>query len=357
MSLPLAFLKHAGQWTEEPGTADSVVVTTRARLARNVQGFVFAPHATSTALAEVQEEIIGALEKSPFFTPWFRLDMTDVSGTERGYLRECRLISKEMERGGASRSVYVAENFKSSIMLNEEDHLRMQALEPGFQPGRVMTSVQTIEAEVSRVLGCATHPRYGFLTACPTNAGTGLRISAMLHLPGLVLKREVEETLAGLSQHGLTSRGFWGENTDNIGDFYQISNEVTLGKSAEVIVASVVAAVQGIAERERTARKLLLARGGVVVEDVIWRSYAVLAFARKIESAEAMRLLSRLRLGIEGALFPGLTHETLNRLITDIQPNHLLLRHAAPEDTDGRDVARAALIRKCLHGVTDQTSL
>ncbi|MBI1292030.1 ATP--guanido phosphotransferase [bacterium] len=354
MSLPSTLVQNSVQWLSEAAPCDAVVVSTRVRFARNVAGHPFAPHATSLILQRVRRDIGEAFAQAPHFNEYYSLEMTDVSGTERGFMKEARLVSKEMERGGASRAVYVAHDLRSSVMVNEEDHLRLQALEPGFQLARAQEALTQLEAEIGRALPYAFHPRLGYLTACPTNLGTGLRASVMMHLPALALKREVESLAAPLQRQGLTVRGFHGENSDHTGDHFQVSNEVTLGRSVEEIEELLAATVNAIMEREMEARSLLLTKGGVAALDTIWRSYGVLTNARKIDSNEAMKLLSRVRLGIDHGCFPHLTHAGLNALVAEVQPGHLVLRHGAGEETEERDIVRASLIRQILTAQAQQ---
>lgn len=350
MTLPPEIIAQDPNWLEEASPCDNVVVTSRARFARNVQNAPFAPHASAGALAEVREQIAEALSRNGYFADFMCLELTELSGLERTFLKESRLISKEMERGGPNRAVYVNRDLKCSIMVNEEDHLRIQCLEPGLQINRTQTKLNAIDTEAAKVLPCAFHEKFGYLTACPTNVGTALRASVMMHLPGLALKREIEAALQELPSRGLTVRGFHGENSEGVGDFYQISNEVTLGRSVEQIEQELADAVSTLMERELASRSLLHQKGGWTVKDAIWRSFGILSHARKIESVEAMKLLSRVRLGIDEGFFESLTHEKLNKLVFAIQPGHLVFCHGAGEDAEERDITRANLIREVLAG-------
>jgi protein arginine kinase len=327
---------------------ESVVVSSRTRLARNVIGYPFSPHAGVSANMEVREELRRVFAGSGHFSTYHELEMSELSGRERGFLKEARFISKEMERGGPSRAVYLDRELKCSIMVNEEDHLRIQCLEPGLQVAAAMERVRRVEGKLGALLSFAHHRRFGFLTACPTNAGTGLRASVMMHLPALSLRREIETIISALPRQGMTVRGFHGENSDNLGDLFQISNEVTLGRSVEQIEELLAEVVGMLLDREIEARSLLFTKGGVALQDTVWRSFGLLTHARKMDTAEAMKLLSRLRLGIDQQWFPGLDHAVLNALIAEVQPGHLMIRHDAPDETDTRGVLRADLIRKTL---------
>ncbi len=348
MTLPPELTSSEADWFASSAPFHQVVVTSRARYARNLANFPFAPHAEPHMLDAINQEICRALESVDYFDDYLRLEVADVDVNGRAYLKEARLISREMERGGAHRTVFVSRDLKSSILINEEDHLRIQCLETGFQIEKVQKRLGEVHEHIARVLSLSRHDRYGFLTACPTNVGSGLRVSAMMHLPGLTTSRELEKSLKGLPEIGLTVRGFHGENSENVGDYYQISNEVTLGMSVQEIEERLTEVVSKLISQESEARSLLLSSGSVGILDSIWRSFGVLTHARKIDSTEAMKLISRLRLGIEGNFFPGLTHEKLNQLILEIQPGHLIFRHGASDEPTERDSIRAELIRNYL---------
>lgn len=348
MSLPKHLSSSDLKWLEQPAPTNNIVVSSRTRLARNLSDQPFAPHANPSDLSEIDDQIREAIDQNPFFKSFTRVELSESTASERAFLKEARLISKEMERGGANRAVYVNQDLKCSIMVNEEDHLRMQRLEPGLQISQAQLQLDEVDRETAKVLPLAFHDHFGFLTACPTNVGTGLRASVMMHLPGLAFRREIEAAFRDLPSKGLTVRGFQGENSEGLGDFYQISNEVTLGKSVAEIEQHLDEAVSAIIAREREARSLLLTHGGMTVTDAIWRSFGILANARRMESAEAMKLLSRLRLGIDAGFFDNLSHEKFNRLVVEIQPGHLHYRHGAAEDAEQRDIARADLIRRAL---------
>src|SRR5690606_7308639 len=189
------------------------------------------------------------------------------------------LISKEMERASEHLAAYIAPDAMSSIMINEEDHIRAQTLEAGLNVERAYERLDEIDREIASVLGFAWSEKYGYLTACPTNVGTGFRASVMLHLPGLTLLKEVESSLQGIAHHGLTVRGFYGENSEYLGDFYQISNEITLGKTVEQIIKNLTTVIHRVIERELEARLELFRHHEIATNDTIWRSYGLLAHA------------------------------------------------------------------------------
>lgn len=349
MTIPAELTKEK-TWAGDESPYHHVIVSSRARFARNIAGNRFAPHADSAELTRIYNDVRSAFEISPLLSTYHRIDMTEATGLERGYLKESRLISKEMERGGANRLVYIAPDLKSSVMVNEEDHIRMQCLEPGLNLSGVHDALTKLEREIAQVLNFSYHEELGFLTACPTNVGTGLRISVMMHLPGLAIKRKEQAIFKTLVTQGLTVRGFHGENSENTGHFYQISNEVTLGKAIADIELQLSDTIHDILRQELEARSLLTSQGGIAVQDDIWRAFGILRHARRISTEEAMKLLSRLRLGIGTGGFEIITHQDLNQLLLDIQPGRLVLCHNAPDNPEARDAARASLIRKKLGG-------
>ena len=266
-------------------------------------------------------------------------------------MRESHLISHELERdGGPDRLVFTPPSFDGSIMINEEDHLRMTTLAPGFHLQQVFDRLRQIEVAVEHELDLAYSDEFGYLAACPTNAGTGLRLSVMLHLPGLALGEKVDESLLGLSELGLVVRGAYGENSDHAGDLYQISNEITLGKSEEDLLELLESVVRQIVERELEMRHKLLRETSVKLQDAVCRAIAILSSARQIDSGEAVALLSRVRLGIGHEWGIGMRHPELSRLFFDIQPGHLQYRHAGYATPYDRDCERARLLRERFGG-------
>ncbi|MDX2176250.1 MAG: ATP--guanido phosphotransferase [Candidatus Sumerlaeia bacterium] len=340
-------LLEAG-WLTGAAPCPHVVLSSRIRFARNLAGSRFAPHAPRESLEKIRARVLDAAAAIPAFAEFDRLDLAELGAAERALLKETRLISKEMERAAPGRAVFFARDRKASVMVNEEDHLRIQCIEPGLQLDKCLARASGLEEALGAALPFAIHKRFGYLTACPSNVGTGLRASVMLHLPALTLLREVEDLFGMLGQHGLAVRGFNGENSEFLGDFYQFSNEVTLGRSVEEILRALGAMITRLIEREEEARATLFRDKAPLLDDSIWRSYGVLTNARRMNSKEAMALLSRLRLGIDRGYFRSLTHEELNRLFIVIQPAHLGRRYAdaPPDDVEARDVSRAVFLRE-----------
>jgi protein arginine kinase len=342
--LPERYRQSDG-WLDEKGPDQHVVVSSRARLARNLSRIPFATHAKQQELDEVSQIVNRTIQNLPTISVFHLIDLHNVSALERRYLKESHIISAEMEKGDVHRVVHVRPDYRISIMVNEEDHLRIQGLVSGFRLPDVFQDILNIDMELMETLPTAFSDQYGYLTACPTNLGTGLRVSVMLHLPGLTLSRKIEDMVQMVQPSGVTVRGFYGENSEYFGDFYQISNEISLGKTEEEIVDLLMSVIRIIIEQEEKARETLFHDRAAPIEDTIWRAYGLLSQARLMDTQEAMKLLSRIRLGVDRGYFKTLDHSRLSRLMIEIQPAHLEYHKKCDPDTEARDTSRAALLR------------
>jgi protein arginine kinase len=335
-------------WLSRKGPEEHVVISSRARYARNLPKLPFPLRASSDELQNIASRVREAVQATDTFSEGLTFDLANVPAIERNYLKESHLISTEMEKGATSRLIYLDQGVTLAVMVNEEDHLRMYAIETGFQLASVLQRLVVLEDNLAAKIHFAFSHQYGYLTACPTNTGTGLRASVMLHLPALVISKQITEMLKGLATPGLTVRGFYGENSEFIGDFFQISNEITLGLSEEEIMLRLTTKVEQFIEREEQARRALFEKNAVTIDDDIWRAWGTLKNARMIESQEAVRHLSRLRLGIDRNYFGALTHAELSKLVVEVQPGHLQVVHGE-SSSERRDVLRAELLRARLH--------
>ncbi|MBT8402517.1 MAG: ATP--guanido phosphotransferase, partial [Gemmatimonadetes bacterium] len=281
------------------------------------------------------------------------LHMPALDARSRRILLERRLASRELVGDGDTdpprgTAVLVSSGAPLNVMINEEDHLRLQALVSGLRVREAWSLVDRLDEEMGRELAYAFHHEFGFLTSCPTNVGTGLRASVLVHLPGLVLTKEISKVLHALGQVGLTFRGLYGEGSEVVGNFFQISNQTTLGKSEEDLLDHLDRVVRKVIQHELDARQILLRDAGSVTEDKIWRAYGLLRYARSLPFEELMNLLSGVRLGVSLKLLPELRVYTLNKLMIFTQPAHL-------EEAAGRDLTpsesdahRAAFVRRIL---------
>ncbi|MCX7019865.1 MAG: protein arginine kinase [bacterium] len=341
-------LRKSDEWLDRGGPDNNVVMSSRARYARNLPRIPFPMRARHEELKEVLDRVQRAIRNNPRFASPLSFSLTEIKSVERNYLKENHLISTEMEKGGENRMIILTDDIKLAVMINEEDHLRLFALDTGFQLCEVFNQAAALESELGRELGFAFSPKYGYLTACPTNTGTGLRASVMLHLPGLSYIKQISEIVKSMPQLGLTVRGFHGENSENQGDFFQISNEVTLGKSEEQIIDLLSRVIEQILDKEKQARRMLFEKNRAFIEDELWRAYGLLAHARLMTSHEALQLLSKLRLGIDRGYFGSFSHSDLNKLIIEVQPGHLQYSGGGTAKAEARDRLRADVLRKRL---------
>jgi protein arginine kinase len=236
-----------------------------------------------------------------------------------------------------------------SVMINEEDHLRIQVLYSGFNLAKAWEIINRVDDRIESRVTFAFHPRLGYLTACPTNVGTGMRVSVMLHLPALVLTRQIDKVFRSLQKISLAVRGLYGEGSQAMGDFYQISNQVTLGKSEERLIKDVVDIVPKIIEYERTARQFLIKESQENLHDRVSRAYGILRTAQTISSEETMHLLSSVRMGVNLGLIEDLEIPTINELFIQTQPAHLQKLTGTELDTADRNIERARFLRRHLN--------
>lgn len=341
-------IQSSDRWLERRGPEEHIAISSRARYARNLPQITFPMRARPEELRTVVEKVGLAINESARFRGGFAFNLAEIPSAQRHFLKENHLISSEMEKGGANRLIFLNGDVTLAIMVNEEDHLRLFALEPGFQLASVLNNLISLETALEKHLNFAFSPRYGFLTACPTNTGTGLRASVLLHLPALASSRQLADLVKTLPQNGLTIRGPYGENSENFGDLFQVSNEVTLGRDEREIVETLTNTVDQVISAEEQARRDLFEKSRNQTEDLVWRAWGLLTNARVLSSQEAVQNLSRLRLGIDRGWFQGLTHGELNKLLIQVQPGHVQIRHAGAESLEQRDVVRASFLRDLL---------
>ena len=340
-------------WLDASGDHPDIVLSTRVRLARNVQGHAFGPRARVNDREAVLGRMRTTAAEIDLLSPASFVRLPDLDSRMRRILLERRLISRDLlgEGGdGPARgtAVVVSPAEPLSVMVNEEDHLRLQSLMSGLRLQEAWSMVDRLDEELGQQLPYAYHHEFGYLTSCPTNVGTGLRASVLVHLPGLVLTKEIRKVLHGLSQVGLTFRGLYGEGSEVVGNFFQISNQTTLGKTEEDLVDHLDRIVRQVIQYETHARQVLLRDAHQVTEDKIWRAFGLLRHARSISFEELMNLLSGVRLGASLKLLPPLRVYSLNKLMIFTQPAHL--EQAAGRDLPPpeSDAHRAAYVRRIL---------
>jgi protein arginine kinase len=344
---------HGLSWLEASGDHADIVLSTRVRLARNLQGHAFGPRARVNDREAVLRRFKESIGRSETLRGGTLLELPDIAERSRRLLLERRLVTRDLlgeDDTGPARgaAVHLSDHEPVTVMINEEDHLRVQSLVSGLRIEQAWRLVDRLDEELGRELPFAYHQEFGFLTSCPTNVGSGLRASVFMHLPGLVLTKEIGKVLQGLGQVGLTFRGLYGEGSEVVGNFFQVSNQTTLGKTEEDLVDHLDKIVRQVIQYELQARQVLLRDARQVTEDKIWRAYGLLRFARSLSFEELMNLLSGVRLGLSLKLLPGLRVYTLNKMMIFTQPAHL--EQAAGRDLPPTesDAHRAAYVRRVL---------
>ncbi len=341
---------QTSEWLKGQGPNSEIVISSRVRLARNIDGIPFSHRASAEKQGEVISRARPAIESKPFLRNSSFFDLSELSPLDCQFLRERRLISHELAESKGVRAVVVGDRELISIMINEEDHLRLQAIGSGLQLMDTWHLIDRIESELDAKLKFAFSREWGYLTACPTNAGTGMRASVMLHLPSLALTRQIGKILQAITKLGLVARGLYGEGTEPLGNYFQISNQVTLGLTEEEIIDNIERVIKQIIGHEENARKILLDKEGKkeFLEDKVFRAYGILKNVRIIDSAETINLLSALRLGVDLGLTKDINRQVLNELLIITQPAHLQKREGKALSPAERDVKRAELIREKL---------
>lgn len=337
------------RWMDADGPAADIAISSRIRVARNLAGIPF-PHLLDQTKAEnVIHAVRLAIKDQDVLSKVGNVELSLLSEmlpVERQILVDKHLISPELLSSFERKAVVLRDDEVISIMINEEDHLRIQCLIPGLQLQEAWDLINQVDDSLERTLDYAFSEKLGYLTACPTNVGTGMRASVMLHLPALKLVKQLSGVLNAISKVGLTVRGLFGEGTEALGDLFQISNQVTLGQSEEEIINNIVAVVSQIINQEQAARNALYKNRREFIEDLVYRAYGTLKYAHILSYEEAMRLFSELRLGIEMGLISGIHSRLLNELTVRIRPAFLIKLSGNEMSAHNRDVFRAELIRK-----------
>ena len=339
---------HRGEWLKGDGPDRDVVISSRVRLARNIAQYPFHPLLTKDQNEELTVFLEQQIQGADLDGRLTVLELAQLSDLDRLVLFERHLISREHAQAQGRRAVAFNDEESLSVMLNEEDHLRIQILRAGLRLDEAWQATCVVESKLEQRVQYAFDPQLGYLTACPTNVGTGLRVSVLLHLPALVMTRHIQRVYNTVSKINLTVRGLYGEGTQAVGDCYQISNQATLGRSEEDILADVQGVVARVIEYEREARRRLLDDSRLTVEDRLWRAYHTLLGARKLASNEALTLLSHVRLSHHVEIIRGVDLETINDLFLRVQPAHLQKLVGKALDEQERDAARAQMVRKAL---------
>jgi len=341
-------IHRTGEWLQEKGPQHHIVISTRIRFARNLREHPFPGWAKKNERVQILDEVKPRVEALEPMNDAFSEVLQDMNALERQVLVERHLISREHAAKGRGSAVVMSPDQSLSIMINEEDHLRMQSIRPGLQLDEAFAALDEVDTTLEEDLDFAFSPTLGYLTACPTNVGTGMRASAMLHLPALVLSDQMNPVIQAVNKIGLAVRGLYGEGTEAMGNLFQISNQTTLGESEQTIINRLTKVVRQVIGHEENARENLIQKQRNTVFDQVGRAYGVLGNAHSITSKEALNLLSLFRLGIDLGFFDASHRLTIDTLLIDTQPAHLQRESNQKLAAEARDAKRATIIRERL---------
>ena len=342
--------ERVAAWLTGIGRESDVVLSSRVRLARNAAGHRFMSRASLEERRELADTLDKTVQRACRDWDMEYFDVEALSPLDRLLLVERHLISKEHADAEGPRGVAVAADESVSVMLNEEDHLRMQVIQGGLEIDRAWEIMNRIDDTIEAEVPYAFDAQYGYLTACPTNVGSGLRVSVMLHLPALAMTRELQRVFVAAAKIDFIVRGLYGEGTQGQGDFFQVSNQKTLGRSETEILGNLSVVIPQIVRYERKVRRALFKDHRRQVEDRLWRAHGILSNARLISSEEALHLLSQVRLGVNLELLKEIDIPLINRLFMLTRPAHLQKMEGRELDEQERDMVRADFLRKCLGG-------
>jgi len=343
-------LNKTSEWLKATGPNSDIVISTRIRLARNIEKIPFTHWANKKQKEQILLLAKEAVDKSDLLKEAMYLKMSDLSELDRQFLIERHLMSPEHAYDPDYKALVIEPREIISIMVNEEDHIRMQVVQSGFNLRDGWTLINKLDTEMNQTFNYAYSIKWGYLTACPTNVGTGMRASLMLHLPALVITKQINKVLQALAKLNIAVRGLYGEGTEAVGNFFQISNQVTLGRPEEDIIGNFERVMNQVITREAQARRFLLMKEKDALRDKIFRAYGTLKSARIITSSETTNLMSNVRFGVNTEILPEMDIKTVNEIFIMSQPAHLQKLENKMLTPDQRDMKRADLIRKKLGG-------
>jgi len=343
-----SILATPGEWLSPHGGVHPIVISGRVRLARNLAKLPFPGWAKKTERIRILDEIKPEVDGLEQMQDSFSEQLNELSAVEKQVLVERHLISREHAAKGIGSAVVINPTQTLSIMVNEEDHLRMQAISSGLDLQKTFRAIDNIDSALEAHLDFAFDPKLGYLTACPTNVGTGMRASAMVHLPGLVLSEQVNQVVNSVNKIGLAVRGLYGEGTEAMGNLFQVSNQTTLGENESQIIDRLNKVIETVIQRENQARENLLATKRTMLMDQVGRAYGILTHAYSVSSKEALNLLSVMRLGIDLGFFPEEGRVLINSLLMETQPAHLQHQSQQKLAAEERDSLRADIVREKL---------
>jgi len=343
-------IHHTGEWLKGTGPHSNIVMSSRVRLARNLSGLPFPNRANKKMLIDILNRIEQTFNQIDYFKNSIVFHMSELDNIDKQFLIERHLMSHDHATMTEGKALVISHEEILSVMINEEDHIRMQVMQSGLNLMETFKIIDMIDNFLSEKLPYAYLPNWGYLTACPTNTGTAMRGSVMLHLPALVMTKQINKVLAAIAKLSFATRGFYGEGTQARGNFYQISNQVSLGHSEEDIIQNINGLIGQVIEQEEQARQALLVQNRPLLEDKIFRSLGILRNAYIISSQETIELLSMVRLGIDLGIIKDINSPAVNELLIIIQPAHLQKIEGKKLSATARDTKRASIIREKLSG-------
>ncbi len=343
-----ALVSRCGEWLRGSGPDADIVMSSRIRLARNLADFPFASRASEQDRAEIDRTLREYLLQLPLPVEVDYVDVGKLPPLDRQFLVERQLISREHADGSGARGVVFDRGEQVSLMINEEDHLRIQVMHSGLDLEACWEQIDGVDNLIEQQARYAFNDKLGYLTACPTNVGTGMRVSVLMHLPALVLTKQIDKLFRSLQKIHLAVRGLYGEGSQAMGDFYQISNQITLGRKEQELVRQVGDVAPEIIRYEREARAALQRESPDALHDRVSRAFGTLRAAQTISTEETMHLLSSVRMGVNLRLIEGLDVASVNRVFINTQPAHLQKIKGETLDTSTRNVERARYLRQHL---------
>jgi protein arginine kinase len=338
-------------WIQGNGPHSDIILSSRIRLARNLSGIPFPSGLNEEKSKVVFEKVRGSLLDTNSSLKFKDYIMKELPTIERQCLVERHLISPGLSKNSTNGAALISYDEMISIMVNEEDHIRIQAILPGLQIRKSWEMASDMDDELEQKLEYAYNENWGYLTSCPTNVGTGMRASVMVHLPALNITGNMSKILQAVAHIGLTIRGLYGEGTDIVGNIFQISNQITLGRAEEEIVENLTAVTNQIIEKEKEARKVLLGNNRIQTEDKIWRSWGIMQNARVMNSQECMKLLSDIRLGVDMGIMGNIPSKLLNEIMIETQTASMQKNCGKELSPGERDIIRAEMVRSKLETI------
>ncbi|MEK3937003.1 protein arginine kinase [Sporosarcina sp. FSL W7-1349] len=347
MSIERFMQQSVTGWMTTHGEHSDIVLSTRIRLARNLTGYRFPIAFSEEAAMQVDKEISAALLDSSQ-KGYTYMKMADLPAMERQVLVEKHLISPQLANPERNGAVILSEDETVSVMVNEEDHIRIQCIYPGLQLEAAYEQADQVDDQLEKVLPYAFDEEFGYLTSCPSNTGTGMRASVMMHLPALTITKQIDRIIPSIARLGMVVRGSYGEGSEALGNIYQVSNQTTLGKTEQEIITDLGNITDRLIAHERKSRELLLSKSRIALENRLYRSLGTLLYARLLPSGEAARCLSDVRLGIDLGIIEDVDMSILNELMIFMQPGFLQQYAGTDLSEEERDILRAQLFRERL---------